>query len=200
MLARSDTKIGVHFASALPTRPSTLWAALGIAAVLAMGTMPARAAEQDSRAPRAAFTLGGLEASQSGEIEVDFLASSNPHVALSWAMAEDESGANATLFIIQQASTPDFSEPRTIYEGQDQASFQPGLAEGDHFYRVRAVTPEGETGPWSRPLHVQIEYQSMALAVSLFVAGGVVFLATLVLVIAGTLKDRQEARDEETAK
>ncbi len=109
---------------------------------------------------------------------------------------EDAPDPAAFAYELERADNPHFEEPLTLYEGRDRASFQPGLAEGDYFYRVRAVDESGASGEWSRPLHVEVEYQSMRLAVSLFALGGVVFLATLVLVVAGTVADRKEREAE----
>ena len=148
--------------------------------------------------PRAEFVLDDPESAAVDEIEVDRIASDAPHVELAWTLSDaEEHDPDAYQYVLQQDDSPDFPDPRDLYAGRDRASFRAGLPEGDHFYRVRALSPEGEAGAWSRPLQVAVTYQSMRLALSLFSIGAVVVVATAVLVIAGSRRDRQEARAEE---
>ena len=150
--------------------------------------------------PRAEFTVPGTEERSADGVAVDFLEVGVPHVGLSWSPPEDEeNGEEAYAFILEQADSPAFASPRRLYEGRDRASFRSGLAEGDFFYRVRAATPEGEAGAWSRPLHVHVRYQSMRQALVLFTIGGIVVLSTVFLVVAGARKDREDAEREEAA-
>ncbi len=172
--------------------PRLLGAACGLLVLSA-----ALAGADEDRPPRAAFTVDGTEERIVGEIEVDSLEIDVPHVGLSWEVRAGDEGENdnsdrAHGFHLQRADNPAFEDYRDLYEGSDRASFQPGLAEGEYFYRVRAIDEDGNPGDWSRPLHVVVEYQSMRLAVSLFAVGGVVFLATLALVVAGAVRDKRE--------
>lgn len=163
-------------------------------------TAPAAGQETASRAE---FTVDGLEEAEFADTAVDRLETDLPHVTLSWSVpagAEDDGREEeAYVFTLQQAESPEFYNPRTLYEGRDTSSFRGGLAEGDVFYRIRAAGAGGENGEWSRPLHVRVEYQSMERAVALFAVGGLVVLGTVVLVVAGARKDREEARKEESA-
>lgn len=112
-----------------------------------------------------------------------------PHTTLSWSPPEPDPGLQ---FELQQAPDADFTEPYTRYQGQDQASFISGLAEGEFFFRVRAVSETGEQGPWSETLVVEVEYVSMAYALLLFSIGAVVTIATILLVVTGDRKVRRE--------
>jgi hypothetical protein len=133
--------------------------------------------------------------------EVDVMETNLPHVSLSWSIEGEEEPTNGPrpVFTLQQSESPDFSEARTLYEGRDRTSFRGGLPEGEVYFRVRAAVDDGPPGEWSRPLQVRVAYQSMRDAVLLFGVGGIVVLATLILVVAGSRKDREEARREEAS-
>lgn len=118
------------------------------------------------------------------------IAQNAAHLTLNWEPLEEIAGL---AFELQQADFPEFGEPRVRYEGPDRASFLAGLPEGKHFFRVRAIDPESElAGAWSEPLLVIVEYQSLTFAFALFGIGAVVFLATLILVVAGSVRARRE--------
>ena len=152
-------------------------------------------------APQARFTVDAPDEAVIDGIEVDIVETNLPHIGLSWEVAQEEEIPDDRTFVftLQQAGSPDFSDPRTLYEGRDRSSFRGGLPEGDVFYRVRAADENGTAGEWSRPLQIRVAYQSMRDAVALFAIGGVVVLATVVLVVAGSRKDREEARKEEAS-
>lgn len=150
--------------------------------------------------PPVGFKLEDTDKATSHGIPVDQLETDVPHLRLTWSPAPEQEMSNAdaadtngATFLLQKAGSAEFPDPETIYEGPDTASFRSGLPEGDVFYRVRAETREGTPGPWSRPLHVRVEYQSMRRAVLLFALGGLVVLATAGLVIAGARKDQKAA-------
>ena len=125
----------------------------------------------------AAILLSGVTARAN---KVEFLLDaevinlSDGHIKLQWK------AENNTTFELQQATTANFSNAATIYQGPDQASFISGLKDGDYFYRVRAV---GRT--WSKPLLIKVEHQSLTLAFTLFGVGAVVFLLTVLVVVKG---------------
>ncbi len=150
--------------------------------------------------PQAEFTVSGGEPAVADGVDVERIDSNAPHIILTWSISEeDERDPAAFSYRLERAASPDFSDSRMLYEGRDRASFRAGLAEGSYFYRVRATDEAGNAGVWSRPLHLEVAYQSMRLALSLFAVGAVVFLATLVLIIAGARKDRCEAVEQEEA-
>ncbi len=158
-------------------------------------------AADETQGPRAVF---GIDEPGEAEVDgtvVDVMETNVPHVSLSWSIdgEEETPDGQIRIFTLQQSASADFSEARTLYEGQDRTSFRGGLPEGEVYFRVRAAVDDGPPGEWSRPLQVRITYQSMRDAILLFAIGGIVVLATLVLVVAGSRKDREEAREEENS-
>lgn len=95
---------------------------------------------------------------------------------LHWELAQSESGS--FIFQVQQAQNTDFSDARMRYEGSDLATYISGLPQGAHLYRVRAVSGE-ETGLWSEPMEVNVEFVSQKLVITLFLLGTIVFMATV---------------------
>ncbi len=184
-----------------PTAPRILRFASATLAVVLGLVFTAPALSDEPPAPQARFTVDAPEEAVIDGIEVDVLDTVLPHVSLSWEVEQEEDIADDRTFVftLQQAGSPDFSDPKTLYEGRDRSSFRGGLPEGNVFYRVRAADENGTAGEWSRPLQVRVAYQSMRDAIALFAIGGVVVLATVVLVVAGSRKDREEARKEEAS-
>jgi hypothetical protein len=120
-------------------------------------------AAQASDAQAVRFTTG-----------TDVLETSNGYVKLEW-----ENGDNAS-YELQQATSADFADSRTIYKGPDKASFISGLEDGNYYFRVRSAE-----GPWSLPVQLIVKHQSLQLAFTLFGIGAVVFLLTVFVVIKG---------------
>ena len=108
------------------------------------------------------------------------------HFQLSWSDSEAES------FELQRAAGPEFRDPVTVYHGPDLATVRSGMSDGTYYYRIRAI--DGGPGPWSEPLKVVVAHHPLSRAFAFFTVGGIVFLATLVLIIAGALKERRELR------
>ncbi len=106
---------------------------------------------------------------ESGEVQ-----SSSGHTKLEWTQGD------GGPYELQYATDDAFSDAKIVYSGLDRASFISGLPEGKHHYRIR-----GENSPWSAPLIVNVQYQSMQLAFSLFGTGAVVFLLTVLVVVKG---------------
>lgn len=166
--------------------------------LLAFGLSQMAGAAEPAR-PEAAFRTNELPMTDG---RVEQVAS---HLTLKWEAKEEPE--DDLFFELQQAESPEFRDPLVRYRGPDRASFLAGLPEGGHFFRVRTIdpardedSPDGAAGPWSAPLEVVIEYQSLAFAVTLFGIGAVVFLATLVLVVAGSIRARrEEALEEESS-
>ena len=78
---------------------------------------------------------------------------------------------------LEYSTTSSFQEAELWYEGPARRSFVSGLGEGEHFYRVRSRTGEGSPwGPWSEPMHIVVELQSLSTAWLLFGIGAVVFV------------------------
>jgi len=115
-------------------------------------------------------------------------------LSLDWAVADETLPAEAE-FVVEQASTASFSDPREKYRGRDGATFISGLPEGAYFYRVRIETDE-RAGPWSEVLEVDVDYGNRTQVWVLMGAGTVAFLATVGTLIANhqrTSGERLEA-------
>lgn len=129
----------------------------------------------------------GVAAQPPIELEASTGLSDTGHYRVSWSADED---AEVT---VQEASTADFSDARTIYRGADRATVLSGRLDGTYFYRARA-----EDGPWTAPLAVEVRHHSLTTAFAYLGVGAVVFLATAVLIVAGHLRHRREhGRPEE---
>lgn len=92
-------------------------------------------------------------------------------------------------FVLQEATDKDFAQPTVRYRGSDLAALMSGRGNGVFFYRVRAVTDQGR-GPWSEMVKVTVDHHSLTRAFSFFIAGAIVFFATLALVIGGARRTR----------
>lgn len=106
-----------------------------------------------------------------------FIQSTSGHTKLEW------SGMDGVDFEVQIATDKSFNSARSIYAGPDKATFVSGLADGQYYFRVRE-----NTSPWSQTLVLDVKHHSLALAISLFVVGFVVFGLTTWLVMDGARK------------
>lgn len=93
---------------------------------------------------------------------------------------------------LQQAAQPDFADAVTRYQGPEQGSVLTGFAEGTYYFRVRALGPEGEPGPWLDTFVFEVEYADMRLVYSLMATGVIVFILTVGAILAGHRKTRGE--------
>lgn len=104
---------------------------------------------------------------------------------LSWADGDPHG-----RFQLQQAPSADFRAPTVIYEGADLATVLSGQPDGTYFYRIR---PLGDgAGPWSETVSVRVQHHPLGRAWTFFTMGAIVFVATLVLIVSGSLKERRE--------
>lgn len=97
---------------------------------------------------------------------------------LNWGLSD---GAD---FELQEAPDPEFSDPRTLYQGADTASVISGKPNGTWHYRVRAVTHAGH-GPWSDSVTVTVAHHALSRALIFLSLGFVVFLAIAATVVRG---------------
>lgn len=100
--------------------------------------------------------------------------------------------AGAALAYELAESTPDASgtfEPR--YAGPDTSTVRTGLAEGVHRFRVRAIDANGNPGPWSEPLAVEVAYMDRGRVKLLLVLGAVVVVSTIGTILHGHLTHRR---------
>ncbi len=91
------------------------------------------------------------------------------------------SNDNSAIYELQQAADSLFKTSRTIYRGQDLASFISGLKDGNYYYRIR----DTRLPLWSKPLKITVQHHSMALATWLFCTGFIVFSITSGVIIWG---------------
>ena len=97
---------------------------------------------------------------------------------LSW------NGAASRAYELQESRQADFSVTSTLYQGPDRATVLTGRPDGDYYYRLRVLDADG-AGPWSDTLEVQVRHHPLARALLFFALGALVFLATLVAILAG---------------
>ena len=103
--------------------------------------------------------------------------SEDGHVKLVWVHRKE-----GTEVEVQQAENENFEAAKTIYRGQDKATFISGLENGTYYYRIRHVK-----GAWSDTVMLTVKHHSLSLAFILFLLGAVVFALTVFIVIKGAL-------------
>ena len=89
---------------------------------------------------------------------------------------------------LQEATTPDFRSPTTLYKGTDSATTISGKPDGQWYYRVRVLQDEFP-GPWSDPVEVTVAHHSLSRALMFLTLGIVVFISIVTVIIRGA---RQE--------
>jgi len=125
---------------------------------------------------------GSDEIEFTNRAEIESNVSDNGTVTLAWSSSE---GGDLTL---QQSSSRGFDQPVTRYRGSDRSSVINGLAEGTHFFRVGRV----ETGTWSPPLEVKVQFFPGDRLVLLLLLGAMVVVSTIVAIIGGWAKTKGE--------
>ena len=102
---------------------------------------------------------------------------------------------NDAAVVLEHAPEAAFSGSRVSYRVTDTAKVITGLAEGDHFFRVRAAdVGAGVDDGWSNVLRVRVEYMDRRTLVVLLVVGFVVAAMTAGAVIAGGRAARRMER------
>lgn len=61
-----------------------------------------------------------------------------------------------TSYLLQEATSPDFSDARDLYNGEETSFTVRGRGVGDYYYRVKALG-EGRESPWSSTLRVHVQ-------------------------------------------
>lgn len=112
--------------------------------------------------------------------------SDNGTVELAW---EKDPSA---IVVLEQADDAGFSAPLERYRGKDAGSVITGLAEGEHFFRIRYA--DGEDAGWSQPLRVQVEFYPRSKLFVLLGIGAVVVFLTISTIIYGAIRSRNEER------
>lgn len=107
-------------------------------------------------------------------------------VDLKWSAVPD-----AASFELEESVPGAGDEFHPRYTGPDLSSVRTGLAAGSHRFRVRAVSSNGETGAWSEPLGIEVEYMPQNRLRLLLMLGGAVVLATITAILHGHFSTRQ---------
>jgi len=85
---------------------------------------------------------------------------------------------------LQEATTPDFRSPATLYIGTDRATTISGKPDGQWYYRVRTMQDD-LPGSWSDPVEVTVAHHSLSRALMFLTLGIIVFLAIVTVIIRG---------------
>ncbi|MGD8324275.1 MAG: hypothetical protein PVF50_07905 [Gammaproteobacteria bacterium] len=91
---------------------------------------------------------------------------------------------------LYESTTADFEAARVVYEGNDSGHTVSGRADGELFFRLESAAT-GET--LGRILRVEVAHHPLARALTFFAIGAIVFLATLLLVVKGSVNARPAA-------
>ena len=113
------------------------------------------------------------------EISVSPSASSDGTARLSWS-SSSQASVN-----IQKSLDSSFSKSTLLYRGKDNASVITGLMDGEYYFRARSEYPDGRVSAWSETVSLSVKHHSLAKATLFFAIGGVVFLATMLLIAFG---------------
>ncbi|WP_018233269.1 hypothetical protein [Thioalkalivibrio thiocyanodenitrificans] len=108
---------------------------------------------------------------------------------LRWALDD----VDVDRYTVEEAADPDFTDPAVLYEGADRATVISGRSDGTFHFRVRASLADGGESGWSDTQTVEVVHHPRAQAIGLFILGGLVFLATVGLIVAGTSAGRRAA-------
>lgn len=155
---------------------------LALAATIALALAPG-AASDPGEPPVPRFAAGRS------------LTTSEGHATLEWSVPSGGGGEELS-FELQQARTPDFSDPGVRHRGPEDSFFVSGLESGRTWFRVRALADGSTAGDWSAPLVVEVDYPHRGQVIGLLVAGCVVFLVTVGTIVTGWLRFRDDGTTE----
>lgn len=105
---------------------------------------------------------------------------------LTW---QDPDGA---AYELQEARDSTFTRPQLIYTGGDLATVITGRADGEYFYRVRALDASQPPGAWSSPVKVTVQHHALGPAFGFFGVGALVFIAILTAILRGNAQSRHK--------
>ena len=112
------------------------------------------------------------------------------HIKIVWNWPHDQD----VTFELQQADTATFNNAEVIYNGPDRASFISGLANGNYYYRLKAISDDGDSSSkWSKTVVLKVRHHSLALALSLAGIGAFVFIVTSAVVIKGSYQKESKS-------
>jgi len=141
------------------------------------------------------LTLISQALAESPDLESDSDLATAGYFRLSWH-GSDLNDSNNDDYLLQEASDPDFSSVKTLYEGPDTASLVSGRINGVYYYRVGKYGVQNnnqaeELSSWSNVVKVEVAHHPLSRAFMFFALGAIVFLATFVVVITGSRTYRQ---------
>jgi len=114
-------------------------------------------------------------------------------VQLAWDPADATPDGVEVVFELQESQEADFAESLRRYLGEDRASFVSGLPDGRYYYRVRQREGEdGEWGPWSSLVAVDVEHYALWKAWTLFGVGGALVLTIITFLFTADRRIRSE--------
>ncbi len=113
------------------------------------------------------------------EISLSQTISNDGVAVLSWPVIQQAS------VVVQKSQDPNFAQATTLYRGSDTASVITGLVDGEYYFRARSEYPDGSFSAWSKTLSLSVEHHSLTKATLFFALGGIVFLATVLLITFG---------------
>lgn len=96
------------------------------------------------------------------------------------------------FFRLEKSPDGSFRNPLVRYEGSDRSSVLSGLPEGDHHFRVRALSDDGTAGPWSASTTISVRFMDRHTLFALVGTGFLVASASVGAVIAGFIKTRKK--------
>jgi hypothetical protein len=95
------------------------------------------------------------------------------------------SADGAARYQLEEATPEDGETFESRYTGPDASTVRTGLSEGLHRFRVRGLDTDGEPGPWSETLAIQVSYMDRGKVRLLLVLGAVVVVSTIVTILFG---------------
>jgi len=84
-----------------------------------------------------------------------------------------------------ESKSADFTNSSTIYTGSDSGRTVSGRRDGELFYRLESA---GSGAVLGGPLRVIVAHHPLSRALSFFGVGAFVFVATLALIVVGSLR------------
>lgn len=131
-----------------------------------------------------------LSAMTALELHSDTHTATAGYYQLRWHWPDAPADAHFVLQETRRAG--DKTVQREIYSGTDTASVISGKPDGVYEYTVRALDAQQMPVALSERVRVVVEHHSLGRAVLFFVLGIIVFLGTLLVIMRGAARHKQE--------